>query len=494
MIDFAFYTAYYIGALLLFIFGNIRSTDLVLKWGYKKSIIFGLLFSAVGAAAMILAVEANVYIGMLIGLFIVALGFSLQQTAANPFAISLGDEKTGASRVTLGGGINSLGTTIGPLVLAFALFGTTAAVSDEAIKNLSLNKVIWLYVCVGLLFIGAALLFIFSKKLPNKTQEIHTFEKSNKAQNTLLILTALILACMVPIFLTYVEHNSIKNGFSFHELELYRLSLSIGAFVAVVSTLLFVFFIAPKQKKGWGAMQFPQLTLGMLAIFMYVGVEVAVGSNLGELLKSPAYGSLSTNEIAPYISLYWGSMMIGRWAGAVYAFNFSALKERLLIIGLPLLAFIIILSANYAADYEVSHLLPYIICVCLQILIILLTKNHAGKTLLGCALLGATAIGIGLATTGTLSIYAFLTAGLACSVIWPAIFNLSLMGLKAHTAQGSAFLIMMILGGGIIPPIQGKLADVVGIHNSYFISLACFIYLIIFSILVQKILKKQNVL
>ena len=133
-------------------------------WGYKKSIVYGLLFSALGAGAMIVAVEASVYYGMLVGLFIVALGFHLQQTAANPFAILLGDPKTGASQVNLGGGINSFGTTIGPIVVALALFGTTTSVSDEQIKALALNKVVMLYVGVGLLFIAAAGLFYFSKK------------------------------------------------------------------------------------------------------------------------------------------------------------------------------------------------------------------------------------------------------------------------------------------------------------------------------------------
>ena len=82
-----FYTAYYIGALGLFAYGAFGGKDLVGKWGYKKSIVYGLLFSAIGAAAMIIAVNANMFAGMLVGLFIVALGFSLQQTAAQPFAI-----------------------------------------------------------------------------------------------------------------------------------------------------------------------------------------------------------------------------------------------------------------------------------------------------------------------------------------------------------------------------------------------------------------------
>src|SRR5690606_22082250 len=167
LVDFAFYTAYYIGALILFAYGAFGGKDLVAKWGYKKSIVYGLLFSALGAAAMIVAVNANVFAGMLMGLFIVALGFSLQQTAAQPFAIMLGDPSTGTSRVNLGGGVNSFGTMIGPIVVAFALFGTTAAVDDDAIKSLGLSKVIILYAGVGFLFIGAAALFYFSKRVPS---------------------------------------------------------------------------------------------------------------------------------------------------------------------------------------------------------------------------------------------------------------------------------------------------------------------------------------
>ena len=90
--------------------------DIVGKWGYKKSIVYGLLFSALGAAAMIIAVEANVYAGMLFGLFIVALGFSLQQTSAQPFAASLGEPHSASSRLNLAGGINSLGTTIKKII------------------------------------------------------------------------------------------------------------------------------------------------------------------------------------------------------------------------------------------------------------------------------------------------------------------------------------------------------------------------------------------
>src|SRR6476620_8137958 len=202
LVDFAFYTAYYVGALLLFAMGNSTGKDIVGKWGYKKSIVYGLLFSALGAGAMILAVEANLYAGMLMGLFIVALGFSLQQTAANPFAISLGNPKTGADRVNLGGGINSFGTTIGPIVVALALFGTAASVSEDQIKSLELSKVVILYIGVGLLFIAAAAMFRFSKKVPAGISN-EPMEKANKALRTLIIMTGLLAIMFAPVFNSY---------------------------------------------------------------------------------------------------------------------------------------------------------------------------------------------------------------------------------------------------------------------------------------------------
>ena len=531
LIDFSFYTAYYLGGLLLFTFGMLRGKDLVTFWGYRKSIIFGLLFSALGAGAMILAVEANVYIGMLCGLFIMALGFSLQQTAANPFAILLGDPKTGASRVNLGGGINSLGTTIGPLIVAFALFGTTAAVNDEQIKTLSLDKVVLLYSCVGFLFIAAACLFYFSKKLPDG-KSTEPIEKSTKALTTLIIMTVLLFLSLVPVFQTYksVENDKviqIEKQINSKNEEVKSLSyvdsiklenlqseittlktdlqtikvplenkrmmwLAIALFV-VLGSLASAYFRSRNKTEGWGAMQYPQLLLGMIALFMYVGVEVAIGSNLGELLKTPDFGSLQASEITPYVSMYWGSMMIGRWAGAISAFQFSANKKRLLTILMPFIAFSVIIAANTLANYDMSQLYFYVICVVIQIVAFFVSKDKPVRTLVVFSAFGILALLVGLNTTGTVAIYAFLSGGLACSIMWPSIFNLALMGLGKYTAQGSAFLVMMILGGGIIPPIQGKLADMIGIHWSYLISLVCFIYILFYAIIVKKVLQKQGI-
>ncbi|MDO9260595.1 MAG: MFS transporter, partial [Flavobacteriaceae bacterium] len=165
LIDSAFYFAYYIGAFLLFILSIIGKKDLLNAWGLKNGIVYGLLLSVVGAFVMFPALASGSFGFVLAALFLIALGFSLQQTAAQPFAISLGDESTGSHRLNLAGGINSFGTTIGPIIFALALLGTTK-LDESLIKGLNLSTVQWLYVIVGIAFLVAALLFKFSKKLP----------------------------------------------------------------------------------------------------------------------------------------------------------------------------------------------------------------------------------------------------------------------------------------------------------------------------------------
>ena len=502
LVDFAFYLAYYVGALGLFAYGAFGGKDLIGKWGYKKSIVYGLLFSAIGAAAMIIAVNANTFTGMLVGLFIVALGFSLQQTAAQPFAIALGDPSTGASRVNLAGGINSFGTSIGPIVVALALFGSAAAITDDQIAALSLSKVVILYTAVGILFLAAAAMFHFSKKVPPGISE-EKIEPANKALYLLLIMTGVLIIMFVPIFSSYKIDPTTLTDAGRHDLETTRLKWLFGALATVVVGLLYANFKAQKNENGWGAMKYPQLVLGMLALFVYVGAEVSIGSNLGELLKQADFGSIPSSKIAPYISMYWGSMMIGRWAGAISAFEFKSNTKKMLTVIVPLVAFGIVIGVNSIAQYDMTPLYMYIVCIFIQIVAFFLSQDKPAKTLLIFSLIGVVSMLIGVFTKGDIAIYAFLTGGIACSIMWPCIFALSIAGIGKYTTQGAAFLIMMILGGGIIPPIQGKLSDFLqsshldtpgyGIHNSFWVPVFCFAYILVFAISVKGILKKQGI-
>jgi FHS family L-fucose permease-like MFS transporter len=501
LVDFAFYTAYYVGALVLFAYGAFGGKDLVAKWGYKRSIVYGLLFSALGAVAMIIAVNANTFAGMLFGLFVVALGFSLQQTAAQPFAISLGDPSTGTSRVNLGGGVNSFGTMIGPIVVAFALFGTTAAITDEKIATLGLSKVIILYAGVGALFVAAAALFFFSKKVPSGISTEKT-EKANKALYSLLVMTGLLIVMFVPVFNSYKTDPATLSEAERHALETFRMKWLFGALAVVVFGLLLSNWRAQKNPEGWGAMKYPQLVLGMLGIFVYVGVEVTIVSNMGELLKQPDFGSHQSSQVAPFVAMYWGSLMIGRWTGAISAFNVKSSTRQILMLLVPLVAFGIVIGVIAISQYDVKPLIYYIVCVLVQMAAFYFSKDKPARTLLIFSSLGLIAMIIGIMSKEQVAIYAFLSGGLFCSIMWPAIFNLSILGLGKYQSQGSAFLIMMILGGGIIPPLQGKLADYIqtksdvvgtGIHQSYWVPVICFAYLAFFAFIVRGILKGQGI-
>ena len=161
----------------------------------------------------------------------------------------------------------------------------------------------------------------------------------------------------------------------------------------------------------------------------------------------------------------------------------------------PLVAFGVVMGVNAIAQNDVTPLYTYAICVFILACAFYAGQDKPAKTLLLFSLLGMAFMLIGIFTTGKVAIYAFLSGGLFCSIMWPAIFVLSIAGLGKFTSQGSAFLIMMILGGAIIPPIQGKLADLpsVGIHNSYWMAVICFAYLAFFAVNVKGILRRQGI-
>lgn len=513
LVDFAFYGAYYIGALILFIWSSQSGKDILNNWGYKRGIIYGLIISAFGALIMLPSVngsefgQTQVFYYVLIVLFIVGLGFSLQQTAANPFVISLGDTTTGPNRLNLAGGINSFGTTIGPLLIAFIIFGSapiSGAELNELIKTggIQLNTIQLLYLGVACLFLAAAIFFYVSKNLPDaKIQD--SFEPAAKAKNILILLTIIIFVCFGLIFYSYTEGFDLISS---EKLENNRLILSLISLIAVFILIYYAYNKAQTNPDGWGALQYPQLGLGMLGIFTYVGIEVTIPSNLGELLKNVSdvvnnlnplgLEVMSDSQIAKYISLYWGGLMIGRWTGSITVFNPSKNMKKILLCVVPFLAFGVIIAVNKISGNPITsnEILIFSFIIIIQIIGFYLAKDNAIKTMKIFSLLGVIAMLIGVLASGKIALFAFLTGGLFCSIMWPCIFSLSINGIGKYTSQGSSFLIMMILGGAIIPPVQGKLADIFTIQDSYWVAVLCFAFLLMYSFLTQKILAKQNLL
>ncbi|QLL57998.1 MFS transporter [Empedobacter falsenii] len=416
----AYYIAYTVGALIYMGASLLAKQDLINKFGYKNSLSFGLLLSAIGTLFFIPVANTGSFPLMLTGLFTVGLGFSLQQTVANPLAIALGDASTGSQRLTLAGGINNLGTTIGPLIVAYAIFGA----GGEGETTLSIEAVKIPYLCLGVAFLAVAIFLKFSS-LPN-----HPEQEDDSAITT------------------------SKNDKS-------------------------------------SALKYPQLLLGMLAIFLYVGVEVSTVSNLPAYMHNEL--GFDIQGVTPYVSLYWASMMIGRWGGAAEAFGLDKTKTLALKFIAPYLAFGIFLLVNYIAGHDLKPFYLYSVIILIMILASLWTNGNPAKMLLTFSIIGIVALLIGMNTTGLVSIYSITSVGLFCSTLWPCIFALAINGLGKNTSQGSNFLIMMIMGGGLVSIFQGYIADLTTVHSSYIVCILCFVYLVFYAIATPKILKKQGI-
>lgn len=429
LVAWAFYAAYFVGSVIFFII-SLR-TDVLQKFGYKKTLATGLVISAIGALLFVPAAASASFWFFLTALFIVGLGFSVQQIVANPLAIKMGSPQTGAHRLTLAGAINSLGTTIGPIILGRILFG-----DGNTQTALDLTDVQIPFVVLAVAFIIVAVFLLFSNiEDPGKTEE-----------------------------------KKIDQG-----------------------------------SDRFNPLQYPQLVLGMLAIFIYVGVEVSIASNLPALLHTSEFGNIQEHDIAPFISLYWGSLMIGRWNGGVNVFNTSQSINMLLKFVVPFLAFGVIILANSLMGKDVSAFYIYAVWIAGFILMSFIGGKNAGKTLMIFGVAGMLMMIIGLFIPDkTMATYFFISGGLFCSIMWPAIFDLAIAGLGKNTGKASSFLIMMILGGGVIPLIQGWICDfdkgnpagIMGItwtHFSYIIPVLCFSYLAFYGYITPKILAKRGI-
>ena len=502
LVEFAFYGAYFIGALILFIWSSYSKKDILNNWGYKKGIIYGLIISIFGALIMYPSVngaeqgDTQVFYYVLLALFIIGLGFSLQQTAANPFAVSLGDPSTGSNRLNLAGGVNSFGTAIGPILIAFVLFGSATEVNWDVIE---LSSVQGLYIAVAVAFLLVAIFFYVSKNLPDAKND-EPFESASKAKNMLITMTVVMTLCFGWIFYTYTpafENEPVES------LEMTRLILTSVCLIFVFALILIANSSARKNSQDWGALKYPQLAWGMLAIFTYVGVEVTIQSNLGELLKADIGQGLNAiglpvldeAQSAKYIALYWGGLMIGRWTGSIGAFDISKSLKQILLFITPFIAFGVVIGVNALSNpLTASEIGIFSLLIVIQIIGFYLAKDNAIKIMTIFSALGVVAMLIGIFGSGEIALFAFLTGGLFCSIMWPCIFSLSITGLGKYTSQGSSFLVMMILGGAIIPPLQGKLADIFGMITSYWVAVLCFVFLLIYSITTKRILSGQKLI
>ncbi len=338
----------------------------VAKVGYKHGIVIGLLVAGVGALLFLPAAQVRSYNLFLGALFVLASGITLLQVSANPYVSLLGAPQTAASRLNLAQALNSLGHTVGP----------------------------WIG---GMLILSAAVLGAEQlAALAPEQKEIYLQAKSQAVQLPYLglALTLFALALMVWLF---------------------RLPPLVEATEQ-----------ADTRRHGFGeVLGLRHVRWGVLAIFLYVGAEVAIGSFLINYLAEPHIGNLSEASAAGYLSLYWGGAMVGRFIGSALLVRFDA--RRML--------------ALYAA--------------------------------VAAALLLVT-----VSSQGPLAMWSVIAIGLFNSIMFPTIFTLGIERLGPMTEKASSLLVMAIVGGAIVPLLQGVLADRIGVQLSFLLPVLCYGYIV----------------
>jgi FHS family L-fucose permease-like MFS transporter len=427
LVQFAFFGAYFIGSLVYFVI-SATAGDPIAKIGYKNGVVIGLLISALGSGLFWPAAVAASYPMFLGALFVVGLGFAMLQIAANPYVTILGPEKTASSRLNLAQGFNSIGTTIGPLIggyLIFQYFARTGAHGAESVKMP--------YLAFCLIFLALAGVFFF-------------------------------------IRLPHVGEGHVEPGA--------------------------------------GALRYPHVVLGVIAIFMYVGGEVAIGSIIISFLGQESVAGLTADEASKYVSLYWGGLMIGRFMGAVELSEMRRTRKQILLVVIPLLAYLLLWAARsaplaalqgggdepvlklwreaFVANWSVFKI--YLPFVGLCWLLFQFGRAQAARTLVIFSLTVVALLLAAIFIGGPVAMWCVVAIGLFTSIGWSNTFSLALEGTGVYKSQVSSLLVMAILGGAVLPPLQGWIADAT--HNlqiSFVVPLVAYAYVAFYGAIGHRI-------
>jgi FHS family L-fucose permease-like MFS transporter len=335
--------------------------------GYKKAMVGGLLIMAAGAFLFIPAAMVPSFPFFLTALIVLAAGMTVLQVSANPYVALLGPERTAASRLNLAQFFNSFGTTVAPKVGGLLILGAAAPLAAAEMQKLA----------------------------PDALQA-YRLGQAATVKTPYLIFGAVLIA--LAVIMALFKLPTIRSAEASKE--------TVG------------------RDTIW---RHPHLLLGALAIFVYVGAEVSIGSFLINYFNQPFIANLSLQAAAGYVAYYWGGAMVGRLLG-------SGLQQ--------------FIRAN---------------------------------VLLGLfALVAGALVCASMLTFGHVAMWTIIAVGFFNSIMFPTIFTLSIEGLGPLTADGSGLLVAAIVGGAIIPLAQGAIADRIGIHHAFFLPVICYLYIAFF--------------
>ncbi len=416
LVQFSFFGAYFIGSLIYLVVSFWKDPIRII--GYKNSIIIGLLVSATACFMFYPASSLHSYPLFLTALFVLGLGFTLLQITANPFVAVLGPQKSASARLNLAQGFNSLGTTIAPIIGGYLIFHFFNQWGSPILNNLG-NPI---------LMSDGNSLSAASVQLPYA-----------------LFASVFILLAMVFFFTKLPDIDEEKG-----------------------------------KTNGFAVFKYRHLLFGMIAIFMYVGSEVSVGSMiinfLGETQKMPEMQAKS------FLAFYWGGAMIGRFAGAISLNDtYSQIKKLLLMTLLSFTTFALIIGIVYLeSGASLEQFLPFMVFMVLNLFMFFIAKSSPSRTLMFFAITAICLLLITILFNFSWAMWCIISLGLFNSIMWSNIFTLAIKDLGKYTSQGSSILIMAILGGAILPLIQGYLADSIGVLFSFIVPLVGYMYLVFY--------------
>ncbi len=351
-----------------FIF-SLPSGRLIDQIGYKRAMVTGLLTMGLGALLFVPAASAPSFPLFLGALIVLAAGITMLQVAANPYVTVLGPPKTASSRLNLTQAFNSLGTTVAPYFGSLFILSAAPKAADE-VRRMS-------------------------------AQALHAYRLHEASSVILPYLGLSLTLILLGMFLATTRLPAIPE--------------------AVRSN--------SSPQAGESVWKHRHLVLGAIAIFVYVGAEVAIGSFLVNYFGQPKIGNIPANLAARLVSFYWGGAMIGRFVGSG-----------------------------------------------------ILQKVRTGTVLAAAAIAACLLVLTSVATTGHAAMWSILLVGLCNSIMFPSIFALGVAGLGPLTGDGSGVLVMAIVGGAIIPEIQGALADHIGIQHAFILPAACYLYILYYAL------------
>jgi len=355
----------FFGSYFLF---SIPSAKLIDWMGYQKSMVAGLLTMGLGAFLFVPAASVPSFPLFLGALIVLAAGITCLQVAANPYVTVLGKPETASSRLNLTQAFNSLGTFLAPFFGGLLILSAAPKAMDE-IRAMA----------------------------PDVLQAYRLHEAATvKTPYVGLGIALVVLAVAIGSFkLPTIEHAQHKVG----------------------------------EKVNDSIWRHPNLIFGAIAIFVYVGGEVSIGSFLVNYFGQPEIGGLTEKVAASYVAFYWGGAMVGRFIG-------SGLLQKM-----------------------------------------------STRGLLGiCAVCAGALVAISMLTTGHTAMYSIILVGFFNSIMFPSIFTLGVAELGPLTGDGSGVMIMAIVGGAIIPVAQGVIADRIGIHHAFFLPVLCYLYILFFAL------------